>query len=124
MTDSRIKGLRAALAHASLGTAKGRSRTLEFVLFSNPATDLEYQANILPLIAWSRAAREGWAAAETMRACFFGGPDGPFLRLAWCPRACWGCCAHPEAAGVGGPQLAPVAHQRQEGGRRLGSWEE
>eukprot|EP00959_Pyramimonas_sp_CCMP1952_P148105 3098995-Pyramimonas_sp.AAC.1 len=82
ITGSRIKGLRAALAYASLGTAKGRSRTLEFMLSSNPASDPGLQANILPLIAWSRAAREGWADAETMRACFFGGPDGPILRLA------------------------------------------
>eukprot|EP00959_Pyramimonas_sp_CCMP1952_P384040 8048599-Pyramimonas_sp.AAC.1 len=77
MTDSRIEGLRAALAYASFGTAKGRSRTLEFMLSSNPASYPEYQANILPPVAWSRAGREGWAAAETMRACFSRRPRRP-----------------------------------------------
>eukprot|EP00959_Pyramimonas_sp_CCMP1952_P177083 3701255-Pyramimonas_sp.AAC.1 len=81
MTDSRIKGLRAALAYASFGTAKGRSRTLEFMLSSNPASDPEYQANFLPLIAWSRAAREGWAATEAMRACFSAAQTAP--SFAW-----------------------------------------
>ncbi|CAK0816741.1 unnamed protein product [Prorocentrum cordatum] len=64
MADSRIKG-----------------RTLEFMLSSNPASDPEYQANRLPLIAWSRAAREGWAATETMRACFSAAQTAP--SFAW-----------------------------------------
>eukprot|EP00959_Pyramimonas_sp_CCMP1952_P469813 9495610-Pyramimonas_sp.AAC.1 len=51
------------------------------MMSSVPEADPEFDANRLPLLAWSRAAREGWVDAPTLRRCFEAAERCP--NLAW-----------------------------------------
>eukprot|EP00959_Pyramimonas_sp_CCMP1952_P006186 129502-Pyramimonas_sp.AAC.1 len=52
------------------GQAKGRSRTIGFMLSPTPQADPAHVANSAPLMSWANAVHLGWAPHGAMKVVF------------------------------------------------------
>eukprot|EP00959_Pyramimonas_sp_CCMP1952_P043786 915064-Pyramimonas_sp.AAC.1 len=70
MSDTQLQKVRSLSGHAQFGSARGRSRTMEFLLSHCPRSDPTFIADEYPLAYWMKAKWEQWVRPKAMALAF------------------------------------------------------
>ena len=70
MAPAQLASLRAIIGQVAFGPARGRSRTLQFLLNQDHQLDPTYKANSLPLCMWLQAILHGWVPKSMLATCW------------------------------------------------------